>query len=408
MANRAKWAVSLSLGLVVIAACGESEAPNDDVDAGIPSPDMDGATGDGDAATLTDASDGGEFVDGDHELVIVEVTKGLEHPWALAFLPNGDILVTERAGRLRVVRDDQLLGDPVSGTPSVVAEGQGGLLDLALAPDFASSRLVYMSYSKAVPGGSTTAVARARLENDALAGLEDVFVSNAVGGTRHYGSRIAFDGEGHLYVTVGDRGVMERAQDLTDQAGSVIRILPGGGVPSDNPYAGRVDVDVKIFSHGHRNAQGLAVNPWTGEVWLNEHGPRGGDEINIVRAGANYGWPLTTHGIDYDGTPISPNQELPGIESPLLHWTPSIAPSGMVIYGGDHFPHYRGNVFVGALAGKHLRRVVLRDGMPVRQELLLEERGERIRDVREGPDGQLYVLTDENDGALLRIARLDP
>jgi glucose/arabinose dehydrogenase len=288
----------------------------------------------------------------------------------------------------------------------VVAAGQGGLLDLALAPDFAESRLVYLSYSKPVEGGSTTAVARGRFMDDRLEGLADVLVTEArSGATHHYGSRLAFGPDGMLYVTVGDRGAMQRAQELADHVGTTLRVRPDGTVPADNPFVGRANARPEIYTYGHRNAQGLAIHPGTGVPWLNEHGPMGGDEVNRLVPGANYGWPRTTHGLEYGGAPITPDTTLPGIESSVLHWTPSIAPSGMVFYTGDRFPFWRGNAFVGALAGRHLRRIVLDGTRVVRQQTLLMDLGARIRDVRQGPDGYLYVLTDEARGVL---ARLEP
>lgn len=336
---------------------------------------------------------------------VVEVVTGLEHPWSVAFLPGGDMLVTERPGRLRIVRDGELLPDPVAGVPEVRARGQGGLLDVVLHPDFQQNRLVYLSYSKPVGSdAATTAVARGRFEGGRLQDVEDVFVADAVGsGGRHFGSRIVFTPEGLMYVTVGDRGEMERAQDPTDHAGTTIRLHDDGRVPRDNPFVDHPEVRPEIYTYGNRNAQGMAVHPETGDVWQVEHGARGGDEINLIRPGRNYGWPEITHGVNYSGEPISPDTARAGLEQPLVHWTPSIAPSGMAFYTGDRFPEWRGNVFVGALAGQHLRRVAFDGTTPVEQEQLLEDRGERIRAVRDGPDGYLYLLTDSPNGALLRL-----
>jgi aldose sugar dehydrogenase len=341
-----------------------------------------------------------------HGYRVVEVVGGLAHPWAVAFLPGGDMLITERAGRVRLVRGGALVAAPVSGAPAVRAAGQGGLLDIALHPDFATNRLVYLSYAKAVTGGATTALARARWENDRLEGLEDVFVARAVSGAgQHFGSRIVFDRDGFLYLTIGDRGDGRRAQDLSDHVGTTIRLHDDGRVPADNPFVGRSGAQPEIFTYGNRNAQGMAVHPGTGEVWQNEHGPRGGDEINRMLPGRNYGWPEYNYGNHYDGRPIPDHVPGAGMELPLLHWTPSIAPSGMMFYTGDRFPNWRGSVFTGALAGRHLRRVVFDGDRPVHQEQLLRDFGQRIRDVRQGPDGYIYVLTDSPDAVL---ARLEP
>jgi aldose sugar dehydrogenase len=340
-----------------------------------------------------------------HGYRVNELVTGLEHPWALAFLPDGDILVTERPGRVRLVRDGTLRSDPVAGAPAAQAGGQGGMMDIVVHPDFPSNRLVYISYSKAVTGGRTTAVARARWENDRLEGLEDVFVADAVGGGQHFGGRILFDGEGYLYLTIGDRGTGSRAEDLTDHAGTTIRLHDDGGVPADNPFVDRDDARPEIYTYGNRNAQGMALHPETGEVWQNEHGPRGGDEINRMQPGADYGWPRVNFGTHYDGGAIPDPRPGDGTTLPLVYWVPSIAPSGMAFYTGDRFPNWRGNVLNGALAGRHLRRVVFDGTDSVHQEELLDDYGERIRDVRAGPDGYIYFLVDSPDAAL---ARLEP
>jgi aldose sugar dehydrogenase len=335
---------------------------------------------------------------------VATVVDGLEHPWGLAFLPGDEgILVTERPGRLRLVRGGALQPQPIEGVPEVWAQGQGGLLDVALHPDFATNRLVYLSYSKPGPRGATTAVARGRLEDGRLAGTEDVVVADAWGTTgQHFGSRIVFGGDGYLYITVGDRGEPERAQDLRDHAGTTLRLHDDGRVPRDNPLVGRPDARDEIFTYGNRNAQGMAVHPRTGEIWQNEHGPRGGDEINIIRAGRNYGWPEFSFGNHYDGRPI-PDPPGAGTELPLLHWTPAIAPSGMDFYTGDVFPQWRGDVFNGSLVERHLHRLRVDGTEVVEQDRLLEDRGERIRVVRAGPDGLLYLLVDATSAPLLRL-----
>jgi aldose sugar dehydrogenase len=341
--------------------------------------------------------------EGTHQVEVQRVVEGLEHPWGMAFLPDGAILVTERPGRLRLVRDGVLQPAPIDGVPTVRAQGQGGLLDVALHPRFSENRLVYLSYSKAGDAGATTAVARGRLDGNRLMEVEDILVADAWGtGGQHFGSRLAFDGRGYLYVTIGDRGQMRRAQDSTDHAGTTLRLHDDGRVPSDNPFVGREGRD-EVYTYGNRNAQGMVVHPATGAVWQNEHGPRGGDEINLILAGRNYGWPLATGGVGYDGTPIAEREHGNGMEPPVVEWTPSIAPSGMTHYDGDVFPRWRGDFFVGALAGQHLRRVRIAEGRAVEQESLLGDLGIRIRDVRSGPDGFIYLLVDASQAPLLRL-----
>ena len=343
----------------------------------------------------------------EHRFQLVTVAAGLHHPWALAFLPGGDLLVTERRGRLLRITADGGTRE-IGGLPEVTATGQGGLLDLVLDPDFADNRLLYFSYSEQVGGRLRTAVARAELAGDRLAGLERIFAMNrASSAGRHFGSRLAFLPDGDLLVTIGDRGQRDRAQDPSDHAGSVLRIRPDGS-PSPRTTALAIPgAAPEVFTFGHRNAQGLAIHPATGAIWVHEHGPRGGDEINVLRGGANYGWPLATHGREYWGGRIA-SSEAPGTEQPLLHWTPSIAPSGMAFYTGTEFPRWNGDLFVGALAGRHLRRVLLRGGAVVDQEVLLEGRPGRIRDVRQGPNGRLWLLTDERRGGLYRLDPVAP
>jgi aldose sugar dehydrogenase len=340
---------------------------------------------------------------------VVAVVEGLEHPWGLAFLPDDEgILITERPGRLRLVRDGVLQLEPIAGVPDVRAQGQGGLLDVALHPNFGDNRLVYLTYSKPGPDGATTALARGRLEGNALIDVHDIFVADAwAGGNQHFGSRIAFDRDGYLYITIGDRGDMERAQNLGDHAGTTIRLQDDGRVPPDNPFVGREDARDEIFTYGNRNAQGMAVHPETGEIWQNEHGPRGGDEVNVVVAGANYGWPRYRFGTHYDGRPIPDPEPGLGIQTPILHWTPALAPSGMTFYAGDAFPQWRGDAFVGGLAGERLERIRFDGSDIVEQEVLLEDRGDRIRAVEAGPDGLIYILVDDADAPLLRLEPAD-
>lgn len=336
--------------------------------------------------------------------VVTVVAEGLAYPWGMAFLPDGDILVTERPGRLRVVRDGLLDPEPVAGVPEVVNSGQGGLLDVALHPDFAENRLVYLSYAGPGEGGAGTQVARGLLADGRLTRIETVLaVKRKSGGGRHFGSRLAFAPDGTLYVTAGDRGDPDRAQDLEDMAGSVLRVTAEGAVPADNPFAGRAGAAPEIFSYGHRNPQGLTVHPETGRLWAVEHGPRGGDELNLLKAGANYGWPVITYGKSYAGFSIGEGSQKPGMEQPARYWVPSISPSGLAFYDGAAFPAWRGNLFLGALSARALVRLELEGERVVHEERLLEDLNARIRDVRQGPDGRLYLLTDASDGALLRL-----
>jgi glucose/arabinose dehydrogenase len=335
---------------------------------------------------------------------LVTVVRGLEHPWGMAFLPDGDVLVTERPGRLRLVQDGVLEPKPIAGVPPVYASGQGGLLDVALDPGFASNQVIYLSYAAEGDGGNSTRVARATLGDGRLEGLKEIFVAlPLVRSSKHFGSRLAFDPQGHLFITVGERGQGDRSQDRGDHNGSVIRLHPDGRVPEDNPLTGVAGARPEIFSYGHRNPQGLAIHPETGVPWLHEHGARGGDEVNVVRPGVNYGWPVITYGIDYSGAPIGEGTYKEGMAQPIHYWVPSIAPSGMAFYAGAAFPEWQGDLFVGALRAELLARLELDGEQVVGEERLLEGSIGRIRDVRVGPDGFLYLLTDESDGALYRL-----
>jgi aldose sugar dehydrogenase len=337
------------------------------------------------------------------------VVEGLRHPWGLAFLPDGRILVTERDGNLRLVGSGKV-SEPLDGVPEVDTGGQGGLLDVAVDPTFVQSRMVYLSYSEAGDGGNSTAVARGRLSEDGtrLTGVEVIFSQKPkLDSAMHFGSRLIFDRQGHLFITLGERSKAQfrgQAQQLDSHLGKLIRIRPDGSVPEDNPFAGRRDALPEIWSYGHRNAQGAALNPDTGVLWLNEHGPRGGDEINIPEAGKNYGWPIVSYGVNYDGSPVGTGQrEAPGMTGPIHHWTPSIGVSGMAFYTADAMPGWRGNVFVGGLAIPKLVRLE-RDGDRITgSEDLLEDLDLRIRQVVQGPDGALYLLTDESNGEILRV-----
>lgn len=347
-----------------------------------------------------------EPVDGDESgFRAVTISEGLEHPWSVAFLPDGRMLVTERPGRLRVIKDGKLDPRPVAGLPEITASGQGGLLDIVLHPDYQQNGWLYFSYVAFGTGGMGTRVARARLDGMQLHDLELLFQQNigSMSG-RHFGSRLLFDREGFLYITVGERGDQRRAQRLNDHAGSVIRLHDDGRIPQDNPFLSRADAAPEIFSYGHRNPQGIALHPQTGEVWLHEHGPQGGDELNIVRSGQNYGWPVITYGVEYGiGTQIGEGTHKAGMVQPIYYWVPSIAPSGMSFYDGERFPQWRGSIFIGSLKFGLLTRLVLHDGEVVKEERLLRGRLGRIRDVRTGPDGLLYLLTDASNGRLVRL-----
>lgn len=341
-----------------------------------------------------------------HDFRVTAVARGLDHPWSIAFLPDGGILITERAGRLRLFRNGALSPKPVAGVPAVVDSGQGGLFDVTLHPEFARNGLLYLSYAARGDGGVHTRVTRFRFDRGALALTEAKPIFNAMptaSGGRHFGGRMVFDRAGYIYITVGERGDMARAQRLDDHSGSVIRLRDDGSVPPDNPFVGRGGARPEIYSYGHRNPQGMALHPRTGAVWTHEHGARGGDEINIIRPGRNYGWPVITHGIDYDGSPIGVGKSAPGMEQPLYFWVPSIAPSGMAFYTGGKFPRWRNSLFVGALAGQALVRLELDHDKVVREERLLEDMVGRVRDVRDGPDGYLYFTTDDGEGMLLRL-----
>jgi glucose/arabinose dehydrogenase len=337
------------------------------------------------------------------------VATGLDSPWAIAFLPNGKKLITEKPGRMRILGADGKLSEPIAGVPEVAAVGQGGLLDVALAPDFEKSGLVYFSYSEPRGVVNGTAVARARLVQSGNGGkLEDVNVifrqEPGRGGGFHFGSRLAFAPDGNLFVTLGERNAMDPAQDLSGHLGKVVRIRPDGSVPPDNPFAKREGVRPEIWSYGHRNPQGAAIHPQTGKLWTTEHGARGGDEINIPQVGKNYGWPVISYGRHYSGAKIGEGAAKEGIEQPIHYWDPSIAPSGFTFYTGDAFPAWRGNAFAGALVQRHLQRLELDGEKVVKEERLLVGLGERIRDVRQAPDGTIWVLTDGRGARVLRLS----
>ena len=343
------------------------------------------------------------------ELATVEVVafaRGLQHPWGLAFLPDGRMLVTERPGRLRILDANGTVSPPVTGVPEVYARGQGGLLDVALSPDFATDRLVFLSYAEPTERGGRTAVARGVLDGGTLRDVRVIFRQQPdASGANHWGGRLTFGRDGALFVALGDRfSLRDQAQDLGSHLGKVVRIRPDGTVPPDNPFVGRAGALPEIWSYGHRNLQGAALHPATGELWTHEHGPQGGDEVNVTRAGRNYGWPVITFGREYGtGLRIGEGTAKPGMEPPLLHWSPSIAPSGMTFYTGTRFTGWTGQLLVGALRDRALHRIELDGEKVVRQERMLDGLGARIRDVRQGPDGELWLLTDESDGAVLRL-----
>lgn len=343
-------------------------------------------------------------------LKVETVAEGLEQPWGLAFLPDGRMLVTEKAGRLRIVAKDGSLSQPVSGVPAVDDRRQGGLLDVTLDPNFAENRLIYFSYAE--PRGEETngtTVARAKLVEQGsaprLEGLQIIFRQMpAIKSRAHFGSRLVFAPDGTLFVTLGDRySEKDKAQVLDNHIGKLVRINADGSVPKDNPFVGKEGAKPEIWSYGHRNVQGAAINPQTGRIWTVEHGAKGGDEINIPEAGKNYGWPVITYGVDYSGEKIGTGTRKEGMEQPVHYWDPSIAPSGMVFYTGDLFPEWKGDVFVGGLASQILAHVDVEGNKVTGWKPLLGDFGERIRDVVQGPDGALYLLTDNMEGRIVRV-----
>ncbi len=333
---------------------------------------------------------------------VFRVQGRLDHPWGIAFLPDGRALVTERAGRLRIV-DGTGEAPVVAGTPEVVSNGQGGLLDVALGPDFAETGLVYLTYAVPGPGGAATAVGRGRLEGDALVGFQELWAQTPFyRGGNHFGSRIAFTADGHLLVSTGERFQFDPAQDLGNTLGVVVRLNPDGTIPDDNPFVGDPDALPEIWSYGHRNVQSLGVDPATGDVWEAEFGPKGGDELNRIEPGLNYGWPVVSWGMNYDRSPIPDPPTRPEFADAVRHWTPVISPSGLAFYTADVFPAWTGSLMLGGLTAQGVVRLEIDGG-----EVTHEERialGERIRDVEQGPDGSVYVLVDDSDGAFWRLA----
>jgi len=343
-----------------------------------------------------------------HSFAVNVLVEGLQNPWSMAWLPDGRMLVTERAGRLRIVsRDFKLDSKAVEGLPKIVVAGQGGLFEVALHPAYKENGWIYISYNGPGEGGHGTELMRAKLDGHRLVDQQVLFrLQPKTRAGQHFGGRIVFDGKGHVFLTLGDRGEQQRAQRLDDHAGSVIRLNDDGSVPRDNPLVARKDAKPEKFTYGNRNMQGAALHPKTGELWTHEHGPQGGDEVNVMRAGRNYGWPTITYGANYgSGTRIGEGMRKSGIEDPVTHWVPSIAPSGLAFYEGDKFPGWRGNMLVGALKDEMLVRLELDGEKVVKEERMMRNTIGRIRDVRVGPDGYVYLLTDDTRGVL---ARLEP
>ena len=350
----------------------------------------------------------------DYQIQVDAIATGLQNPWSLAFLPDGGMLITERPGRLRLYRDGALVADPIPGVPEVRNTVLGGLLDILLHPEFARNGRLYLSYSKSVDGNqSTTALARARFNGRELSDVDEIFVANTRSNSVvNFGGRMVFGRDGKLYMTVGERQEQQRAQDPLDHGGKVIRLNDDGSVPDDNPFVGNSAYLPEIYTLGHRSPQGLAVHPETGALWEHEHGPLGGDELNVLVAGANYGWPLVSYGIDYTGLQITETglTTREDLEPPLEYWVPSIAPSGLSFYSGEPFALWRGNALIGSMmrgrvrGSGHFQRLTFENGRAITREPILQELRQRIRDVRPGPDGFIYVLTDENPGVLLRLA----
>jgi len=346
-----------------------------------------------------------------HSFRIVPLLAGLENPWSIAFLPDGRMLVTERAGRLRLVTQDfKLDPKPIDGLPEVIANGQGGLFDVVLHPQHAQNGWIYWAYNAPGTGGWGTALARGKLQGQRMTEVQVLFsMQPKTRSAHHFGGRIVFDATGMVYLTLGDRGDKDRAQKLNDHAGSVIRLHDDGRVPNDNPFVQRAGALPEKWTLGHRNMQGAAINPQTGELWTHEHGPQGGDEVNVIRPGLNYGWPIITYGVNYGlGTKIGEGQSKPGMVQPLQVWVPSIAPSGMAFVSGSQFPQWQGSMLVGALRGQMLVRLTLEGDKVLSEERLFQGRPGRIRDVRMGPDGLVYLLTDDPQGALLRLEPAKP
>jgi aldose sugar dehydrogenase len=342
-------------------------------------------------------------------IVVEAIAQGLEYPWALAFLRNGRMLVTERAGRMRIVTRDGKLSPAIAGVPEVFAQGEGGLLDVALDRGYAQNGTIYFCFAEPIAGGGRTSLARAKLVDEGMPRLADLTVifrqEGSSGSSMHFGCRIVQASDANLFLTLGEQFThRDQAQNLGNHLGKIVRIRPDGSAPPDNPFVKRPGAKPEIWSYGHRNSQGAVLHPQTGKLWMHEHGPRGGDEINIAEAGKNYGWPVIGYGVDYSGDEIHASTHWEGMEQPLKYWVPSIAPSGMTFYSGDLFPTWRDNLFIGALIGQTLVRLEVSGQRIGNEERLLQQLRERIRDVRQGPDGALWLLTDSSSGRILRVA----
>jgi glucose/arabinose dehydrogenase len=340
-------------------------------------------------------------------LEVATFARGLDHPWAIAFLPDGRLLVTERPGRIRVVATDGQVSAPIAGTPGVFARGQGGMHDLVLDREFAQNRVIYFCYAEPASGGGRTAMARGRLAEDATR-VDDVKVifrqEGPLSSGNHFGCRIAQGRDGNLFLTLGDHfSHRDEAQNLANHLGKIVRVTPDGAVPEDNPFVGRKEAKPEIWSYGHRNSQGAAIHPVSGRLWMHEHGPRGGDELNIPQAGKNYGWPVIGFGVDYSGAKIHQSTHKAGMEQPIKQWTPVIAASGMAFYEGDLFPAWKGSLLIGGLASEVVVRLTLDGEKVTGEERLLADLGERIRDVRVGPDGALWLATDSASGRIVKV-----
>jgi len=338
------------------------------------------------------------------EYKVTEIAKELGHPWSLAFLPDNSMLVTERVGRLRLIKDGKLLKQDIAGLPEIYVKGQGGLLDVVIDPDFIKNNYIYLSFSSGSNSENSLEVIRARLKNMTLSDVKTILrVSPTKNTPHHFGGRMVFLDDGSLLVTSGEGfNFREQAQSLSSMMGKVLRINSDGTIPQDNPFIGHSETRPEIFSYGHRNAQAILLSK-SGVIWSHEHGPKGGDELNIISAGKNYGWPAITYGLDYSGAIISPFTEAKGMQQPISYWTPSIAPAGMTEYQGDIFPEWQNNLFIAALAERSVRRLSIENNKVLSEEIMLKDLNQRIRDIRTSPDGYLYLLTDSNQGSILRL-----
>ncbi len=375
--------LSIITATLSLTGCGDSDTP--------------------DAAPETGNQPGGVVIRSEKQNFRVDtLATGLTSPWGVAFLPDGRILITEKAGQIRIVQNGRLLTDQIRGVPAVYTNGQGGLLDIVLHPDYARNGWIYLTYSKAGAGGGGTVLARVKLEGNTLTSLQELYAAQPLNNAGvHFGSRIAFDGKGYVYLSTGDRGTPQNAQNLSNSWGKIIRLREDGQIPPDNPFVNTPNARPEIWSYGHRNVQGLFYDRGRDRLWAHEHGPRGGDEINLVRRGLNYGWPLITYGVNYDGTPVSGASQGDGLEQPVRYWVPSIAPSGLAVVSGNLYPQWQGNLLVGALVGTHLARVELNGDAFAREEKLLNNIG-RVRAVVQSPDGHIYLST-EGTGLLVKL-----